>query len=37
MNEIDLWSEAEDCDNEDIQQNMGRRNFNQHTKTKGEK
>ena len=22
MNEIDLWSEAEDCDNEDIQYNL---------------
>ena len=24
MNEIDLWSEAEDCDNEDIQYNLFR-------------
>ena len=24
MNEIDLWAEAEDCDNEDIQYNLFR-------------
>ena len=24
MNEIDLWNEAEDCDNEDIQYNLFR-------------